>query len=158
MKLEHAPFLFIFALLLNYCQCRIPINVYAIVNGIRYEIDELHDKIYTFNTVFIQIETQDLSNTNVIVRVNYYGADSPSGDVIEIAHEGLPTPFSRKAYGTKARLTFTPEDPANYVMATKELTIDFLPYPIIKVILPEDQPAVARRLAISGKIVELTKN
>ena len=34
----------------------------------------------------------------------YYDDDSPNGDVIEIAHEGLPKPFSIQAYGSKAHL------------------------------------------------------
>lgn len=159
MKLVSLPLLFFFALLFNLCQCRTAINLYALVDGNKIKIDQPNDIIYAFGKVLLLLEADDLSATTVKVRTTFYNSGShETGQTIEIEHAGLPFSVSSTPDGLNARLDFSPEDPEDYKMTTETVTIDFLSWPIVKLIRSEDRPAVARKLAISGKIVELTKN
>ena len=46
----------------------------------------------------------------------------------------------------------------NYSMETSLIEIDFVPFPLKALITPDEEPAVARKLAILGKIIEITQN
>lgn len=159
MKSASLPLLFIFALFLNLCQCRTAINLYALVDGNKIEIGQPKDIIYAFGKVLLLLETQDLSSTTVNVRTTYYNSEGrETGQIIEFEQTGLPFSVSSIPDGLNVRIDFSPEDTEDYKMTTKTVTIDFLSWPIAKLIRTEDQPAAARKLAISGEIVELTKN
>lgn len=156
MKLASFSILFYFTLFLNYCKCVDKENIVVFINGdAENPILKVTD-VYTTEGVVIGLELLTLTVTKVIVTIKYYNFMGTSDDQQEIVLTGSRIKISRKPSVNFVHVQLTPDDPINYEVSPSFIRIFFEPFAFDRIITPEEQPAVAKELAISGKFTELT--
>lgn len=150
--------LFLFSLFLHYCRCnKFPIVVVRVINGNEIKLIGEEVTLHAYNDVELVLGSK--YDTKVTATVKYYTADhQESYKYTEIIDTGKYFFIPKIAAGTKVHVHFEPEDPTTYEMFTSVVKIDFEPYPIDSIIPAGEQAAVAQQLAISGKIIEITRN
>lgn len=159
MNVVYFPTVFFFlTLFLNYCQCnKFPIVVVRVFNGNEIKLIGEEVTLYAYNDVELVLGSK--FNTKVTTRVKYYTADhQESYKYTEVIDTGKYFFIPKIAAGAKVHVRFEPEDPTTYEMFTSVVKIDFEPYPIDRIIPAGEQAAVAQKLAISGNIIEITRN
>ena len=156
MKLVSFSILFYFTLFLNYCKCADKENIVVFINGDAENPILKATDVYTTEGVIIGLES--LTVTKVIAIIKYYHFMGTSDDQQEIVLTGSRIKIYRKPSVNFVHVQLTPEDPTNFEVSPSLIRIFFEPFNFDRIITPDEEAAVARDLAISGKFTELTNN
>lgn len=148
--------LLLLTLLINDISCSIALKV--ITSG--YEIIDGSEMIvYSGKNVEMLIEADDQSTTSVLLEVLYFPKDR-KGPIKETqtVQTGIPFVIPRQFLAVIVAIILKAMDQSSYYMETSYVQINFVSFPLRIIITPEEEAAVAKKLAISGPIVEITQN
>ena len=155
-QMELTCILFLFTLLFNDISCKTALKV--ITSG--YEIIEGSEMIvYSGKNVEMLIEADDQSTTSVLLEILYFPKDR-KGPIKETqtVQTGIPFYIPRQFLAVIVAIILKAMDQTSYYMETSYVQINFVSFPLRLIITPEEEAAVAKQLAITGKIDEITQN
>lgn len=149
--------LFLLALFINDISCNVDIGVVIMKTALKisYGSDML---VFSDKNVEMLLEAVDSTTTSVLLEILYM---TKNHEVVRRETQTVQTgtrfiiPKELAALYVKIKLNAL--NP-NYSMETSLIEIDFVPFPLKALITPDEEPAVARKLAILGKIIEITQN
>ena len=114
--------------------------------------------VFSDKNVEMLIESVDLSSTSVLLEILYITDNHEGGrKETQTVQTGTRFVIPKELAALYVKIKLTALDP-NYYMETSLVEIDFVPFPLKALITPDEEAAVAQKLAISGKIVEITQN
>lgn len=114
--------------------------------------------VFSDKNVEMVLEADDLSTTSVLLEILYMTKNHEVGRrETQTVQTRIPFIIPKELAALYVKIKLTAMDP-NYYMETSVVEIDFVPFPFDVLITPDEEAAVAQKLAISGKIVEITQN
>lgn len=157
MKFASLAILFLFTLILNFCQCSDKDKIIVIIDGKEESPNLKEVDVYTTEAVGISLVAVPLAAVIATIKYYYHYANGyKTTEDQEIVITGSRLKITRNPDVSFVHVQLTPQDPDNFEVSPSLIRIFFEPFNFERIITPDEQAAVAQELAISGKITDLT--